>query len=175
MDVLFEKIRADAALSPFLKSCCEDEGMSVEMDSSITPEMFVILKPDDYYNSLHLPKTPASPDCLILQQCVNGGYAVTLVELKNIKSAQDVKVEEIVRKFQTCLENFMSVRFEQYFLRDYERIVLYFVTKIGRTYQKDKGLTLETLIDRRFTFRHRKNLMIRLEMPTPAIKPCYHR
>ena len=103
MDALFEKIRADSALAPFLKTCCEDEGMSVEMDSSITPDMFVILKPDQYYNSQHLSNTPASPDCLIVQQCVNGGYAVTLVDV-------DSEIDEAAIKKALAFEGIISVR-----------------------------------------------------------------
>jgi len=154
---------------------CEDEGMSVDMDASISADAYLIIKVDNFYNSLHAKDTPAAPDCLILQKCAGGGYGVTLVELKNIKSSQNFEIENIIEKFRTCLEDFMSVKFGEYFFQDYQRILLYFVTKIGGTYKKDKGLTLESLIDKRFVFGKRNNLMIRLEMPTPAIKPCYHR
>lgn len=171
MDI-FEKILSDYRLSPFVVPACEDEGMLVEIDPTIAS---LVIKVDNFYNSLHLGDTLASPDCLILQKCIGGGYAVTHVELKNINSSQSFEIPNLIQKFQTCLGDFMSFRFREYFSQDYNRILLYFVSKIRKTYRKDKGLRLESLIDKRFAFRNRKNLMIRLEMPVPALKPCYNK
>lgn len=173
--MLLSNIKKNQQLTDFIKDNCSDEGMCVEIDDKIAKNEYLVIKVDDYYNSLGLADTPAAPDCLIVIKCKNNGYALAIVELKNIDKANRFNIENITQKFTTCFNDFMSERFKDYFDHDFQRIQLFFVTKINiHSSNKDpsRGLRLEALINKRFKFRNR-NYMIRAYNPSPLIKPCY--
>ena len=50
--------------------------------TEIMPDYYTIF--NNGKNSLNIEKRPASIDCLIIRECLNSGYGLTLVELKNI-------------------------------------------------------------------------------------------
>ncbi len=168
--MLIEKIKKDSKLKNYITDSCEDEGMSVGIADRITVEDAVVVKVDNYYNSLQLKDTPASPDCLIIIKCSNGGYALTIVELKGIESAKRFEVHNMVEKFQTCLDDFMAKRFKYLFI-DYKRIRLYFVSEI-EIYKRDLGLKLKVLQNKTFKYKNKK-YHIEPRMPIPAVLPCY--
>ncbi len=173
---MIEKIYNTAALQPFLhKDCCENE-VCVTFDEALIHENFVVIKVDDYYNSLHLEKTPPSPDCLIVRKCENGGFGLTIVELKTATSAKHIPLENIKEKFNTCINHFVSNEFSDLLLQDYKDVKLYFVSKIDIYNKKNKkadlGLKLEALINTRFEYNGKKH-MIQPMMPNPTIKRCY--
>ena len=166
--MLFTKIKKDATLSKIICQRCEDEGIGVDIDLSIASDDVLILKVDDFYNSLKIEKRPPSPDCFILIRCKSGGFKLTIVELKNTGL---FTVEDIVRKFQTCLEDFMAVRFAHYFDFDYQKIELLLVS-LKESYPRDRGLRASALMSKRFVFRE-KRCMFTPHNPTPVVKPCY--
>ena len=166
--MLFRKIKEDAVLAKIICERCEDEGIGVEIDTRIASDDVLILKVDDFYNSLKLEKTPPSPDCFIIFRCQNGGYGLSVVELKNTK---EFELSNLIGKFETCFRDFMEIRFKNFFFRDYNRIDLYFVSK-NEIYRRDEGLRMKFLMNKKFEFRN-KTYTIKARMPTPAVKPCY--
>ncbi len=174
--MLLNNIKENQYLTDFIKDECSDERMCVEIDNKIAKNEYLVIKVDDYYNSLGLTHTPASPDCLIVIKCKNSGYALAIVELKNINKAKRFDIENLTQKFTTCFNDFMSKRFKEYFDQDFQRIQLFFVTKVNiHPSNRDplRGLRLEALMNKRFKFRKR-NYMIRSYNPTPLIKACYN-
>jgi len=168
---MFEKIKSDDLINGFIKEQCCENNVSVTFDDKIEKDSILIIKVDDYYNSLGLEKTPPSPDCLILVKCMDGGYGLHIVELKNITSAKRFDVDNLVKKFQTCLDDFVSDRFSKYLYIDYKTVKLYFISNID-IYSRDLGLKLEVLINYKLKYNG-KSYLVRPNMPTPSIKPCY--
>ena len=57
--MLFRKIKEDAVLAKIICERCEDEGIGVDIDPSIVSDDVLILKVDDFYNSLNIEKKTA--------------------------------------------------------------------------------------------------------------------
>lgn len=169
---MFDRIRNNVDLSPYIVNHCCENGICVNFEESVGDNERLIIKVDDYYNSQNLGKmTPPSPDCMIIVKCKKGGYNLHLVELKNITSCSGFRIENMTGKFETCLNDFISVRFRELLFIDYKNVKLYFVSKIDFI-KHDMGLKYEVLINTRLKFNG-KNHMIRTYLPNPAIKACY--
>lgn len=170
--MIIEKIKSHETLKNFLvEECCEND-VSVTFHPDVQLDSYVIIKLDDFYNSLKLGKnTPPSLDCLIIRRCLDSGFGITLVELKDISSSKGFTFENLKGKFETCLEDFMQNRFKDLLDKDYKSVKLYFVTNI-EIYKRDLGLKLDTLINLRFNFRGKK-VMIEPRMPHPTITNCH--
>lgn len=169
--MILDTIRNHQILSNYIEERCDEEGVCVEIDSRISKDNYVIIKVDDYYNSLNIAERPASPDCLIILECQNSGYAMYIVELKSIHSSSGFEIKNMDEKFKTCLYDFISNKFSDVLEIDYKRIKLYFVSKI-EIYRRDMGLKLKVLQNKRYKY-HDKKCFIEPLMPIPAIKPCY--
>lgn len=168
--MLIEKIKSDELLKNHIKSECCENNVSVSISPNIDPKDYTIIKVDSFYNNLNLEKTPASIDCLIIQKCSNGNYSITLVELKCITSTSGFTLNNVKEKFNTCINDFMKIRFKEYFNRDYKKFHMYFVTNID-IYKRNLGLKLEILIQYRFDWRGKKYI-IDPRMPIPEIRNC---
>lgn len=169
--MIIEKIKSHETLNQFLvEECCENN-VSVTFQEDVASESYVIIKVDDFYNSLDIEKRPPSLDCLIIRRCLNIGFGLTLVELKEIHSGQAFDFDNMKAKFETCLDDFMQKRFKDLLFKDYKDIKLYFVSNI-EIYKRDIGLKLETLMNVRFNYGSRK-LMIQPRMPHPTITNCH--
>jgi hypothetical protein len=169
--MLIENIKAHEILSQFLEDDCCENNICVTFAENIVRENYIIIKVDKYYNSLGLAKTPASLDCLIIRKCLNTGFGLTLVELKDIHSGKAFEFDNMKSKFETTINDFMQNRFKDLLYKDYKDIKLYFVSNI-EIYKRDIGLKLETLINVRFNYGDRK-FMIQPKMPTPNIRNCH--
>lgn len=168
---MIENIRADEVLQNYLADeCCEND-VCVTFHEDISRENYIIIKVDDYYNSLNIEQRPPSLDCLIIRKCLSTGYGLTLVELKNIKSSDGFTVENMKAKFEICLSDFMQKRFKILLDKDYKHIELFFVSNI-EIYKRDLGLKLEALSSVKFKYRS-KTLMIKPKMPHPTITSCH--
>ncbi len=169
---LIEKIKNDNVLQQFIEETCEENGVCVHLDKKITN--FVIIKVDKYYNSLH--KTVlASPDCLIIYECINDNasnsintYGIAIVELKAISENNKFTLANLIEKFETCFNDFMSDKFAEYFDKDFQTVKLFFITKLEK--QKAARGQLDALISKAFKFRNRKYL---INWKAETIKPCY--
>lgn len=168
--MLFERIKRDAVLAQFIRDKCEDEGICVDIDERISEDKMLIIKVDNYYNSLNIEKRPPSPDCFILVQCEThiNEFCLTIVELKGTGRFDFDNVEG---KFLTCFNDFMLTKFKKYFNRDFHKIQLLLVSET-ESCKRDLGLKMKVLINKKLTFRDKK-YMITPKMPTPAVKPCY--
>lgn len=167
---MIRRINTHEVLNKFIvEECCENE-ICVTFHPDVLRGNYVIIKLDDFYNSLGLIETPPSLDCFIVRKCLMSDYGLTLVELKKISSSKGFDITNLKAKFQTCLEDFIQTRFKDLFYRDYKTIKLYFVSNI-EIYKRDLGLKLDTLINVRFNYRGKK-IMIEPRMPHPTITNC---
>lgn len=171
MDKYLESIHTHPDLSKIITKKCSENGICVTFDSSIGEDDYIILKVDDFYNSLGLEKTPPSPDCLILLKCVNGGYGLTIVELKSISNSKGFSLENLIGKFNTCINDFIENRFGKILNMDFTCVKLLFVSEI-EVYRRDVGLKMDLLMNTRFRVG-KKTCMITPFKPIPTIKKCY--
>jgi hypothetical protein len=171
-NMLLKKIKDDAVLSKYIREKCEENNICVEVDARVSREDYVILDVDKYYQSLN-QIVSRTPDCLFVQRCQGGGYALTIAELKKYNEAGRFENEDI-GKFRTCFEDFMQVRFSDFFDRDFKRIQLFFVSRVDvfGSENVDKSRMMRLLLNARFDFRGKKYLIMPRK-PIPAIKPCY--
>lgn len=173
-------LRQAPELLPFICDDCEENGVAVNISMATPKDSYVIIKPDKYYNeNIPSPETPPSPDCLIVQHCNENRYVIYVVELKKIGDMKNQRLSHIREKFQTCLRDFMSNRFRDYFYNEeydfLNSINLVFVSMPRETENNSKGRT--TRLDSLLAlppceFANRK-YFIKHKIPNPIIQPCH--
>ncbi len=168
--MLIEQIKEHDILSKYIIPRCEENNICVEIDQEIDSEDVLIIKVDAYYNSLRIARRPPSPDCMIILKCQNEEYLLTIAELKAIDSDSRFDLNNMFAKFDTCINDFITVQFADVLDIDYKKINLFFVSRI-EIYKRDAALKMKVLQNRPYTF-HGKRFYIQPKMPTPAIKPC---
>jgi hypothetical protein len=114
---MFDEIWQHTELFGLIRYECSENQISAELDQRLEEDKYIILKPDEYYNTIKFASPLPSVDCLIIVKCdSNQGYDFYLVELRNTKSPSGFDVENIISKFQTVIEDFLSNRFGNIFL-----------------------------------------------------------
>lgn len=172
--MLINDIRADETLAPYLsQDCCEND-VCVDFDPAVLPADFVVIKVDTFYNAtVPNPGTPKSPDCLIVQRCGDDSYKIYVVELKNVRFQSVLDANDLRDKFHTCLTDFMSNRFRQYFYDLNHQFKLKLILVAGRV---KPGYTMNFKLDFLLTMRPLKFADkfygIEGENPNPLIHPC---
>lgn len=175
---MINQIKYDKPLKAFICYECEENRYAVEMAEDIGSDDFVVIKVDNYYNSLKLKKTPPSIDCLLPLKCCENVFIIYLIELRNVKSPEGFETRNIYDKFKTTIENFMGRRFRNIFLNEryvIRSLQLYFVTaaygKTGGNWRKE-GTKLDVLRSMKpFKFRG-KRYQIKHKLPNPLIGKC---
>jgi len=178
--MLIETLKNHNIINRFICNECSDNSISIEVDKNILPDDLLIIKVDDYYNSLN-ENRPKSPDCLIIQRCKENSYNIYIIELRNIDSPDGFTVAEIMEKFCTCLDNFMLERFGDIFYHehfDYLIIKLYFVSdpyhhkRSPEKKDKMRGTKIDTLLAERIPKYFGKYIYIEHKPPPYTIGNC---
>ncbi|MCU0346171.1 MAG: hypothetical protein MUC59_04480 [Saprospiraceae bacterium] len=171
--MLINDLRADPFLADYRSDTCCERGVCVDFDPSTPKEDYLVLKVDDFYNKQGLPKTPKSPDCLIVQRCKKGHFHVHVVELKNVKYQSDLDAGDIWDKFHTCLTDFMSNRFRDYFYNEKYDFQLQLYLVAGKVKEKyTQNYSLDFLLTLRPLQFANKFYGVQPENPNPMIRPC---
>lgn len=178
--MLLDWLRNDAVISKYICKQCSENGIELIIDQEIDPNNLLIIKIDDYYNNEIRRNCHCSPDCLVIQKCTNH-YDIYIVELRNIKDAQGFTVKEIEEKFITCLDNFMSERFGNYFHHvdiNINILKLFFISDPYH-FKKNpfkqlymKGHKLDVLNSIRIPKFFNKHLYIEPRLPNPTVRLC---
>ncbi|MGB1243284.1 MAG: hypothetical protein ACPG49_12225 [Chitinophagales bacterium] len=118
--MLIENLKNEELLKDFIKESCEDEGICIAIEEGVEKVDLLVIKPDEYYNSLKIEKRPASVDCMVIQRCKENHFHIYLIELKNVKNLRGVKKEKdnLREKFETCLMDFIRGRFREHFVKE---------------------------------------------------------
>lgn len=126
---MIESINNEAVLANLHRDLVEENGVNVVLDKDFYLEdetldrsMVSNLSVDTYYNSLGLQETPPSPDNLIVINRGKGKYCIYIVELKCVSKMRSVKAENIKKKFETAINDFMSERFPHIFLDEQSKL-----------------------------------------------------
>jgi hypothetical protein len=175
--MLIQKIQGDPILSKFLCDDCEENGVGISIGTEVQREDFIIIRVDEFYNKT-VPKTPKSPDCLIIQHCEDNRFVLYLIELKAIARIQSESLSDIRDKFQNCLSDFMSNRFREYFYdTDYDfSIRLIFVSdpEERSADRKTEPSRLDHLLALRPCRFANRGYLIEHKTPNPIIQPCQY-
>lgn len=183
--MIFEKLANDAEISQFLCNECSENNAAVEFNENlIYYQDYVVLKVDDYYNSLNLAETPASPDCLIIVKCQEENhYRIYIVELKDIANQRGFNIKNMREKFKTCVNDFMKGVLHDFLSEEqyvFEEIALYFVSdpynenQNGSRVSKNKATKMDSLLALNTTpyIYDGKRLSIQHRITNPVIMPC---
>ena len=178
---MISKIKEHPQLKPFIQRTCSENEVSVTMRADISQSDFLVLKVDNYYNSLnlgHRRKTPPSVDCLVPLKCSDDAFVIYLIELKNIKSPKGFTIKNIHNKFKVTIEHFMSQQFNGIFLDPgyrVKKLMLYFVTnpyRLSSMSHRREGTKMDALLARSvFRFKG-KRYQLQQELPNPVIETC---
>ncbi|MEZ4886998.1 MAG: hypothetical protein R3E32_19870 [Chitinophagales bacterium] len=131
--MLIENLKNEELLKDFIKEACEDEGICIAIEEGIDKADLLVIKPDDYYNSLKIEKRPASVDCLIIQRCKENHFHVYLIELKNVRNTKSIDNSNLREKFETCLFDFIRDRLRNYFLNENIKVIFKLRLVAGKT------------------------------------------
>ena len=83
---MINQIKYTDSLKDYVTRQCEENKIFVSMADDILPDNYMVIKIDNYYNSLNLGNTPPSVDCLVVLKCHDNDFIIYLVELKNVRS-----------------------------------------------------------------------------------------
>lgn len=186
--MLFEKILQTPELLRITASYCSENDMEVCLCPSLKDENIIILKIDDYYsthNGMNSP--PPSIDCLIIVKCEQEEcYNIFLVELKDISSPKYFETDNVKKKFETTVDDFLKNRFKDIFENEkYCQFKCLFITdpyKCARNNMSQeeyleliraKGLKLDYFLSIAEPFEFgNQAAMITPALPTPTISSC---
>lgn len=173
--MLLNKLNEELLLNDFIeKTCCEND-VCVDFDENLDENDYLVIKVDDFYANQVLENQPKSPDCLVVQRCKNGHFHIHIVELKNVKTSanQNLNRKDIREKFETCLRDFMSNRFRNYFYDEAFELDLRLYLVAGKVTSKmERNFKFDFLLGiPRLEFANKK-YMIQGENPNPMIQAC---
>lgn len=179
MKMLIDWLRNDPTISQYICNTCSENGMELIIDGRINPLNLLIIKVDAFYNA-EVKHPDCSPDCLVIQKC-NNHFDVYIVELKNVKDKCGIVLTNIIEKFITCLDDFMSHRFGNYFHHEEVEINVLKLFLISDPYNfksnperqlKMKGHRLDLLMATRIPRFFNKHLYIEPRLPNPTVLLC---
>jgi hypothetical protein len=119
---MFIQIDNNLDLFGILRGCCEENSICVgfcdelQADGEINEEKVKILKIDAYYSSMRMHNPPPSIDCLIIVKDGSDLYKIYLVELRDVNGMGLIRPDDIVRKFSTVTNRFLSQDFASIFM-----------------------------------------------------------
>ena len=144
-----------------------DDGhkINVEVDKKLTHRDYVGIKVDDYYNGLHIGKTPKSVDFVVVVKNSRASFTMYIIEFKDVSSQEGLKIRDIQDKFTTTINDFLSERFKDIFLDDkynYKDIQLYLVSDAyglaGKAESYEKYREIQEKLDKKDSLKVDKRL-----------------
>lgn len=173
-------------LFAFTREECSENGVCVkicdklQVGEHLDAEKIVILKPDDYFNSLGYRITPPSIDCLIVIKREANEYDMYMVELRDTKTNKLACPLKLRPKFESTIELFLQDNFSNIFENPefiIKKIKAYFVTDpfngdglTDEQYRKKvEGTVLDNIaLCKPLKFRG-KAIMLEHKRPSPEI------
>ena len=178
--MLIKWLQDDPVISKYIRASCSENNIEVTISPEIDPSDILIIKVDAFYNEeIKNPEDP-SPDCLIIQKCPTH-FDIYIVELKNVCTPRNISQENILGKFITCLDNFMSERYGNYFHHEdveINKLKLFFISDpYDFKNHPERQLTMrghkfDLLNSIRIPRFFNKHLYIEPRIPSPTIRKC---
>lgn len=115
-------IHSNGILNNLHRDTIEENGVNVILDGDfynengkLKQDVIANISVDTYYNSLGLGATPPSPDNLVVIKRGETKYCIYIIELKNVTRTSTLKADNIKKKFDTAINDFMNQRFTEIF------------------------------------------------------------
>ncbi|MFP7323483.1 hypothetical protein [Serratia marcescens] len=122
---MIASIYEDAVLSDFISNEIKENGSCVDIsedyysDGVLINDLIANVKVDDFYNSLRMNPTPPSVDNLVVVKGRGENrFELYIIELKDVKKMASLDTVNLVSKFRTTFEDFMSQRYGEIFLNE---------------------------------------------------------
>ena len=122
MTAMINGIHSEPLLRTLHRDTIEENGVNVILDEDfydengkLNQEIIANISVDTFYNSLGLGVTPPSPDNLVVIKRGEKKYCIYIVELKSVSKTRSLNAENIKKKFDTAVNDFMNERFSDIF------------------------------------------------------------
>lgn len=119
---MINSIHSHGTLNQFLSEHIKENGSEVVIHDSFYSEKTLIkdlianISVDSFYNSLKQNPTPPSVDNLVVVK--NRGenrFDIYIIELKDVRKMAGLDTKNIVAKFKTTVDDFMTAKFPEIF------------------------------------------------------------
>ena len=156
---MFDQIYQHDDLRGISEGSCEENTICIgfcnllKNGDEIDDEKVKILKIDKYYQSKKMHNPPPSIDCLIIVSLGNNKFDFYLIELRKVKGTKRLEPNDIVPKFETTVERFLTNDFADIFLSPniaINQFKLWLVSNYGKslTEEQYKKKIQVTVLDR---------------------------
>ena len=132
---MIAKIKDCKELADYIYYEFEDEGIKIDVDTRLTKNEYIGVKVDEFYNKTLTTQAPKSVDFLISVDCQCNNYILYIMEFKNVKSPQHLKITDIQEKFTNTINDFIMNRFADIYANDkfvYKDVFLYLISDAYR-------------------------------------------
>jgi len=141
---MLNKIALKTELIPFFTEYLMENGVGVIISEAMPQDSYMAIDIDKYYHYIVPNKTPAIADIILVARklSLKELYHIYIIEMKNIKSPDGFKVNNVYEKFRTVIEDFMKIRYSDIFMDEkyqIEKFRLFFITDAYRL--KKRGWT----------------------------------
>ena len=137
---MINKLRSFPELSSFFTTSLFENGIGVVINPSMNNSEYLAINVDNYYHHIGLKNIPCIIDLLIIgKESLNDNFHIFLIEMKNIKRPKSFSVQNIYKKFETAIDDFMINRYSDPFLKPQYKIIrckLFFISDVYHLSQK---------------------------------------
>jgi hypothetical protein len=182
---MLRKIKDKNELNEFFTNDLMENEYGIIIDAAMPPDSYIAIDVDKYYHFVNAYTTPATADILLAAQKLSQKdmFHIYIIEMKNIKSPRNFKVENIYAKFKTVIDDFMKNRYADIFMEQsfhVGRFRLLFITdayklkRRGLTEKQIKSFLSETkiaVLQAMPLFKYRNfKAMIEYQLPNPLLE-----
>jgi hypothetical protein len=190
---MFDAIYADPELLGITRQRCRENEVGATVshellddDGHLLHDRVLVLKLDALYCSQNMHNPPPAPDYLVIVRCEDDSYEGYIIELRDTTQTGAVRSSQILPKFRTAVDDFLSIRYRHiFFINDnviFKSLRLYLVTD-------PLGLRSKGLSDAEYKSRIRGTVLdayasldpvvvggraylIEPVLPDPTVEPC---
>lgn len=190
---MFDEIFSDPELFAIVRQNCRENDVGatiasdlLDVNGDLNHDRVIVLKLDALYSSQNMHNPPPSPDYLVIVKCCDESYEAYIIELRDVGQTGAVRSAQILPKFRTATDNFLSVKYRHIFFDGedikFKRLKLYLVTDPlnlkGKTlseaeYQnRIRGTVLDAYASLAPIVVGRRAYLIEPVLPDPTVLAC---
>jgi hypothetical protein len=190
---MFERIYQDPELFAIIRQQCRENDVGATVaaalldgNGDLNHERVIVLKLDSLYSSQNMHNPPPAPDYLVIVKCAENAYEGYVIELRDSVQTGAVRASQILPKFKTALDDFLSKRYRHIFFNGdeivFKTLKLYLVTDpLGlrskglsevEYMSRIRGTTLDAYASLDPVIIGDRALLIEPVLPDPTIEPC---
>lgn len=190
---MFDQIYQDPDLFAIVRQQCRENDVGVTLADALLNasgdldyERVIVLKLDSLYSSQNMHNPPPAPDYLVIVKCTDNAYEGYVIELRDTGQTGAVRSSQILPKFRTAVDDFLSRRYRHLFFQNNELVFkslkLYLVTdpmglRAKRLSAEEyklriRGTTLDAYASLQPIVVGNRAHLIEPILPDPTIEPC---